>query len=76
MFEPVVYSYNSSGEIKVFGSSKSKTLFVRSFDTKKVSSKFVITWIGNGTAFEIANGTERIIAPWVNSGPLRDGGDS
>jgi hypothetical protein len=76
MFEPVVYSYNSSGEVKVFGSSKSKTVFVRPFTSKKSFSKFVITWIGNGTAFEIANGTERIIAPWVNSGPLRAGGDA
>jgi len=74
MFEPVVYCYNSSGEVKVFGSSKSKTVFVRSFNTKKQFLKFVITWIGNGTAFEIANGTELIVASWVKSGPLRAGG--
>lgn len=76
MLEPVVYSYNSSGNVKVFGSSKSKTVLVRlRKNIQKDNSKFVITWIGNGTVFEIANGTERIVASWVNSGPLRAGGE-
>lgn len=34
-------------------------------------------WIGSGTLFEIANGLERIVAPWIgSSGPLRVSGSA
>ena len=36
-----------------------------------ITKKLIITWVGFGTVFEIKNGRERIVAPWINSGPLR-----
>ena len=71
MFKPVVYSYSGSGTIKVFDSKKSKTVLVCSIIVPQITKKLIITWIGFGTVFEIKNGRERIVAPWINSGPLR-----
>lgn len=31
----------------------------------------ILTWIGFGTAFELNNGSERIISPYLNSGTAR-----
>lgn len=31
----------------------------------------ILTWIGFGTAFELDNGSERIISPYLNSGTAR-----
>jgi len=31
----------------------------------------ILTWIGFGTAFEIDNGSERIISPYLSSGTVR-----
>lgn len=71
MHETVVYSYKASGSIKkVCGKAKSqaKTFIVRENKTI-VDFKPIIKWVGFGTVFEIENGTERIVAPWVKSGP-------
>lgn len=71
MHETVVYSYKASGSIKkVCGKAKSQTkIFIVHQNKATVDFKPIIKWVGFGTVFEIENGTERIVAPWVKSGP-------
>lgn len=71
MHETVVYSYKASGAIKkVCGKAKSQTkIFAVRKKITTVDFKPIIKWVGFGTVFEIENGTERIVAPWVKSGP-------
>jgi len=61
--ERVTYSYVPSG-----------LLF--NFATQSVVDNVTFTWVGNGTLFEIGNGLERTLRPYVSSGTLRLGEES
>jgi hypothetical protein len=58
--ESVTYSYVPSG-----------LLF--NFAAQSVDDNVTFTWVGNGTLFEIGNGLERTLRPYVSSGTLRLG---
>lgn len=73
------FSYCSTGKgssLKVKGNSK--TTFVEIFkiylDLNEDSIVFcgiILTWIGFGTVFEIDNGLERTVSPYLASGRVR-----
>jgi len=74
------FSYTSDGEcdfFKVSGQSKTiciKKEFVPHLDLNDFDIIFcgiVLRWIGFGTAFEISNGIERIVSPYLASGTVR-----
>ena len=67
--------FNISNATKVAASVK----FVAAAPKIKLDGAYKVklrsAWVGSGTLFEIANGQERIVAPWVgSSGPLRVSG--
>jgi hypothetical protein len=56
-------------------------IFIAKPEPLKLHQKAIVVrkqaWRGSGTLFEIANGQERIVAPWVgSSGPLRVSGSA
>jgi len=73
------FSYCSTGKgssLKVKGNSK--IIFVEIFEEYKnlnedviVFCGIILTWIGFGTLFEIDNGLERIVSPYLASGTVR-----
>lgn len=73
------FSYCSTGRgssLKVKGDSKVvfTETFKSYFDLNEDSIVFfgiVLTWIGFGTPFEIENGLERIVSPYLASGTMR-----
>jgi hypothetical protein len=68
---------SSCSLFKVKGSSKTnfKVSIFKSYEDLNVDdiifSGIILTWIGFGTVFEIDNGSERIISPYLTSGTAR-----
>jgi hypothetical protein len=68
-------SNGSCGSLK--GKSQSKFVtkeFVPHFDLNDISIVFfgvVLVWIGFGTLFELNNGSERIVSPYLTGGTVR-----
>jgi hypothetical protein len=68
-------SNGSCGFLK--GKSETKLVvqeFVPYFDLNDINIVFfgiILTWIGFGTAFEIKNGNERTISPYLTGGTVR-----
>ena len=50
--------YSGSGEVKL---------------SEKVKNNITFTWVGSGTVFEIGNGLELSVSPYISSGTLRLG---
>lgn len=72
------FSYVSSGSCGTLkGKSENNFVvkeFVPHFDLNDITIVFfgiVLTWIGFGTAFEIKNGSERTISPYLTGGTVR-----
>jgi hypothetical protein len=76
---PNSFSYCSTGKtesFKIKGSSKNNftAIFAHIEDLNEDSIVFfgiILTWIGFGTVFEIDNGFERIVSPYLASGTVR-----
>lgn len=76
---PNSFSYCSTGKtesFKIKGSSKNNftTIFIHIEDLNEDSIVFfgiILTWIGFGTVFEIENGLERVVSPYLTSGKVR-----
>lgn len=76
---PNSFSYCSTGKtesFKIKGSSKNNftAIFANIEDLNEDAIVFfgiILTWIGFGTAFEIDNGSERIVSPYLASGTVR-----
>jgi hypothetical protein len=75
---PNSFSYCSTGKtssFKIKGSSSNN--FNRTFieidlnEDSIVYFGIILTWIGFGTLFEIDNGLERIVSPYLSSGEMR-----
>ncbi len=72
--EDVVYScslFKVRGESKIF---VNPSVFLNHEDLNTddiVYCGIILIWIGFGTAFELDNGSERIISPYLNSGTAR-----
>lgn len=81
-YDQIIYTETTYpfGTVKLISSTKSSATvkFVASVEIKLdgISKNNVRKyWIGSGTLFEIGNGLERTVAPWVgSSGPLRISG--
>jgi hypothetical protein len=56
--ESATYQYISSGQLFEFA-------------TQSLTENVVFTWVGSGTVFEIGNGLERTVNPYIASGTLR-----
>jgi hypothetical protein len=72
------FSYTSSGSCgSIKGKSENNFIvnhFIPHFDLNDITIVFfgiVLTWIGFGTAFEIKNGSERTISPYLTGGTVR-----
>jgi hypothetical protein len=72
------FSYVSSGSCgSIKGKSENNFVikeFISYFDLNDINIVFfgiVLIWIGFGTAFEIENGNERIISPYLTGGTVR-----
>jgi len=72
------FVYTSSGSCgSLKGKSKSEFIikeFVPHFDLNDITIVFfgiVLTWIGFGTVFEIDNGNERTVSPYLTGGTVR-----
>lgn len=72
------FSYVSSGSCgSIKGKSENNFVikeFISYFDLNDITIVFlgiVLIWIGFGTAFEIENGNERIISPYLTGGTVR-----
>ena len=76
---PNSFSYCSTGKtssFKIKGSSKSRFSSVFSIvqDLNEDTIVFfgiILTWIGFGTLFEMDNGMERVVSPYLSSGTVR-----
>jgi hypothetical protein len=67
-------SFSSGQEGVTYSYVASELLF--NFATQSVVDNVTFTWVGNGTLFEIGNGLERTLRPYVSSGTLRLGEES
>jgi hypothetical protein len=72
------FTYTSNGSCRFLkGKSETKLIlqeFVPHFDLNDTTIVFfgiILTWIGFGTAFEIKNGSERTISPYLTGGTVR-----
>lgn len=73
-----IFVYESSGSCGSFkGKSETKLVakeFSPHFDLNDITIVFfgiVLTWIGFGTVFEINNGSERTVSPYLTGGTVR-----
>jgi hypothetical protein len=72
------FTYTSSGSCgSLKGKSENNFIskeFVPYFDLNDITIVFfgiVLTWIGFGTVFEINNGSERTVSPYLTGGTVR-----
>jgi hypothetical protein len=72
------FAYTSNGSCgSLKGKSETKLVvqeFIIHFDLNDDTIVFfgiILTWIGSGTVFEIDNGSERTVSPYLTGGTLR-----
>lgn len=73
-----VFSYTSSGSCGSIKGKSQHTFTIKEFvphedlnDIVIIFFGIILTWIGSGTAFELDNGSERMVSPYLTGGTVR-----